>query len=87
MGRSANAEGTRTGYAGWWADGIYFNVRLTDERACLLVLMGTLEDGTRERVSVSGASACTSLALEGHLEPKHRILGVPVHVAPPERAI
>lgn len=31
-----------------WADGIYFNVRLSDERPCVLVLMGALEDGTKE---------------------------------------
>ena len=28
-----------------WADGIYSNVRLDDERQCLLVVMGALEDG------------------------------------------
>jgi len=39
-------------YVYWWADGIYFNVRLDAERPCLLVLMGTLEDGTKELVSV-----------------------------------
>ena len=35
-----------------WADGIYFNVRLTDERPCILVLMGALADGTKELVAV-----------------------------------
>ena len=39
-------------YVYWWADGIYFNVRLTDERPCLLVLIGTLEDGTKELVAI-----------------------------------
>jgi transposase-like protein len=39
-------------YVYWWADGIYFNVRLDPERPCLLVLMGTLEDGTKELVAV-----------------------------------
>jgi transposase-like protein len=29
-------------YVYWWADGIYFNVRLDPERPCLLVLMGAL---------------------------------------------
>ena len=39
-------------YVYWWADGIYFNVRLDPERPCLLVLMGALEDGTKELVAV-----------------------------------
>jgi transposase-like protein len=37
----------------WWADGIYFNVRLTDDRPCVLVLMGALPDGTKELVAVA----------------------------------
>jgi len=39
-------------YVYWWADGIYFNVRLDTERPCLLVIMGALEDGTKELVAV-----------------------------------
>ena len=35
-----------------WADGIYFNVRLDPDRPCMLVLMGTLEDGTKELMAV-----------------------------------
>lgn len=38
-------------YVYLWADGIYFNVRLEDDRACILVIMGTLEDGTKELVA------------------------------------
>jgi putative transposase len=30
-----------------WADGIYCNVRLTDERPCLLVVVGARRDGTK----------------------------------------
>ena len=36
----------------WWADGIHFNVRLEPDRPCMLVIMGTLEDGTKELVAV-----------------------------------
>ena len=36
-----------------WADGIYFKVRLTKERPCMLVLMGTLEDGTKELIAIA----------------------------------
>jgi len=39
-------------YVYWWADGIYFNVRLEEGRRCILVLMGALEDGTKELVAV-----------------------------------
>lgn len=39
-------------YAYLWADGIYFNVRLTDERPCILVLIGALPDGRKELVAV-----------------------------------
>ena len=39
-------------YVYFWADGIYFNVRLTDDRPCLLVIVGTLEDGRKELVAV-----------------------------------
>ncbi len=36
-----------------WADGIYFNIRLSDDRPCVLVLMGALEDGTKELIAMS----------------------------------
>jgi transposase-like protein len=39
-------------YVYWWADGIYFNVRLDDQRRCILVLMGALSDGTKELLAV-----------------------------------
>jgi transposase-like protein len=39
-------------YVYWWADGIYFNVRLEEGRRCILVLMGALEDGTKELLAV-----------------------------------
>jgi putative transposase len=35
-----------------WADGIYFNVRLDEERTCILVLMGATEDGKKELLAV-----------------------------------
>lgn len=39
-------------YVYWWADGVHFNVRLEDERSCILVLMGALEDGRKEIIAV-----------------------------------
>lgn len=50
----------------WWADGIYFKVRLTPERPCMLVLMGALEDGTKELIAV----------YDGHRESKESWLEV-----------
>jgi len=35
-----------------WADGIYFNIRLSDDRPCVLVLMGALADGTKELIAM-----------------------------------
>ncbi len=39
-------------YVYWWADGVYFNVRLDEERTCVLVLIGATEDGTKELLAV-----------------------------------
>jgi putative transposase len=39
-------------YVYLWADGIYFNVRLEDQRRCILVLMGARPDGTKELLAV-----------------------------------
>jgi len=43
-------EGKR--YVYFWVDGIYLNVRLTEERPCVLVIVGALEDGTKELVAL-----------------------------------
>jgi putative transposase len=53
-------------YVYLWADGIYFKVRLAPERPCMLVLMGTLEDGTKELIAVH----------DGHRESKESWLEV-----------
>jgi transposase-like protein len=39
-------------YVYWWADGIHFNVRLEDDRTCILVLMGTRKDGRKELIGI-----------------------------------
>lgn len=39
-------------YVYFWADGVYFNVRLGDDRPCALVIVGALEDGTKELVAL-----------------------------------
>ena len=39
-------------YVYFWADGVYFNVRLSEERPCVLVVVGALPDGTKELVAL-----------------------------------
>jgi len=36
-----------------WVDGIHFNVRLGDERLCVLVVVGVRADGTKELVAIT----------------------------------
>jgi len=51
-----------------WADGIYFGCRLTDDRPCVLVLMGATADGTKELIALNararpaGPSCCWACA-------------------------
>jgi transposase-like protein len=35
-----------------WADGIYFNIRLEEDRQCILVLIGATADGRKELIAV-----------------------------------
>ena len=39
-------------YVYWWVDGIYFNVRLDDDRQCVLVIIGARTDGKKEIVAI-----------------------------------
>lgn len=39
-------------YVYWWVDGIHFRVRLGGDNVCVLVIIGALEDGTKELVAV-----------------------------------
>ena len=35
-----------------WVDGIHFNIRLEEDRQCILVVMGATEDGKKELIAV-----------------------------------
>jgi putative transposase len=35
-----------------WADGVHFNIRLEEDRQCILVLMGATADGTKELIAL-----------------------------------
>ena len=36
-----------------WVDGVYFNVRLEEDRQCILVLMGATKDGKKELIAIA----------------------------------
>ena len=36
-----------------WADGVYFNIRLQEDRQCILVLMGATADGRKELIAIA----------------------------------
>ena len=36
-----------------WADGVHFNIRLEDDRQCILVLMGVTPEGKKELIAIS----------------------------------
>jgi transposase-like protein len=64
-------EGKR--YVYLWADGIYFNIRLTDDRPCVLVLMGATADGTKELIAmIDGQRESEQSWLELLLDVKNR---------------
>jgi transposase-like protein len=39
-------------YVYFWVDGVYFNVRLEEDRSCILVVMGATKNGKKELVAV-----------------------------------
>jgi transposase-like protein len=52
-----------------WADGLYFGCRLTDDRPCLLVLMGATAEGRKELIAMTDGqreseTSWTSLLLD-----------------------
>ena len=40
-------------YVYLWADGIHFNIRLEEDRQCILVLMGATAEGKKELIAVA----------------------------------
>lgn len=49
-------------YVYLWADGVYFKVRLAEDRPCVLVIVGSLPDGTKEVVGVLDGERESSLS-------------------------
>jgi len=48
--RKRDLNGKR--YVYMWVDGVHFNVRLDDERSCILIVIGATIDGTKELIAV-----------------------------------
>ena len=44
---------TQKEYAYIWADGVHFNIRLEEDRQCILVLIGATADGQKELLAIS----------------------------------
>ena len=40
-------------YVYGWADGVHFNIRLEEDRQCILVLMGATQDGKKELIALA----------------------------------
>lgn len=49
-------------YAYLWADGVYFNVRLSEERPCVRVFLGALPDGTQDLVALADGERESALS-------------------------
>lgn len=75
-------------YVYWWADAVYFNVRLTDDRPCVLVIVGATADGRKELLAVHDGERESHLSWKGVLtELKSRGLTDPPSVATGDRAL
>jgi len=69
-------------YVYWWVDGIHFRVRLGGDNLCILVIIGALEDGTKELVAVrDGCRESKESWLEVLRELEDRGLTVPPKLA------
>jgi transposase-like protein len=72
---SRSLEGKEYVYV--WADGIYTNIRLEDDRQCILVLMGATKDGKKELIAMTdGHRESAQSWLELLLDVKRRGLTV-----------
>jgi putative transposase len=65
--KSRSLEGKQ--YVYLWADGVHFNLRLEEDRLCVLVLMGATADGQKELIAVAdgyreSAQSWSALLLE-----------------------
>jgi len=84
--RSRSLEGKK--YAYLWADGVHFNLRLEEDRLCVLVLMGATEDGTKELIAVTDGYRESEQSWSALLlDVKHRGLSVDPKLATGDGAL
>ncbi len=94
-------ESWKQEYAGWnqrsladkryvyvWADGVYFNIRMEEDRACILVLLGATAKGEKEIIAIADGyreseQSWTNLLLDL----KHRGLTTPPKLATGDGAL
>ena len=71
-----------------WADGVYFNIRLEEDRQCILVLMGVTAEGKKELIAIAdGFRESEQSWLELLLDLKHRGLEIDPHLATGDGAL
>lgn len=63
---SRSLKGTRYVYI--WADGIYFNIRLEEDRPCILVLIGVTEAGQKELIGIHDGMRESKLSWKDFLQ-------------------
>jgi len=71
-----------------WADGVHFNIRLEEDRQCILVLMGATADGRKELIAVQdGHRESEQSWMTMLLDLKHRGLVIAPSVATADGAL
>lgn len=53
-------------YVYFWVDGVYFNVRLEDDKSCILIIIGADKYGNKELVAVSDGYRESKLSFQGN---------------------
>jgi transposase-like protein len=78
----ANRDLSEKEYVYIWADGVYFNIRLEDERSCILMIMGCNLKGEKELIALSDGFRESELSwLEMLRDLKTRGLKIPPKLA------
>lgn len=75
-------------YVYLWADGVHFNIRLEEDRQCILVLMGATADGRKELIAIAdGYQESEQSWLELLLDVKSRGLAIDPKLATGDGAL
>ncbi|MCL5770349.1 MAG: IS256 family transposase, partial [Planctomycetes bacterium] len=75
-------------YVYLWADGVYFNIRMEKDRACILVLLGATADGEKEIMAIAdGYRESEQSWMSLLLDMKSRGLSIPPKLATGDGAL